>query len=110
MVDWKDETEISWNNGFEAGYVLGTCQGATEKYMNAVRWHRGEPKTDLRHCIIVLKGGGRVKKVCAASYDERRRLFVADDPDVWDGSNHFTADAVALYGTFDLPKVVVPEV
>lgn len=110
-MDWKTASEEAWKNGCEKGYTLGVADGANDKvYRSALKWHRKKPKDDLDHCIVVV-GDGRKKKVFVASYNATKRVFLAEDPDLWDSKIRINAKEAIMWGEFKLPLTIsVPEV
>lgn len=102
-MDWKTASEEAWKNGYEKGYTVGTVDGATEKvYRSALKWHKRKPKDDISHCLVVV-GDGRKKKVFVASYNAMRRVFLAEDPDLWDSKLRISAQDAVLWAEFKLP-------
>lgn len=110
-MDWITASEEAWKNGFDKGYTRGTADAANERgFRSALKWHRKPPKEDMVHCLVVVGKDNRAKQVLVASYDATKRMFLAEDPELWDCKIRINAKDAFLWGEFRLPiSFTVPE-
>lgn len=110
-MDWITASEEAWKNGYEKGYTVGAADGTNEKvFRSALKWHREKPRDDVAHCLVVV-GKDRTKQVFIASYDATKRMFLAEDPELWDCKIRIAAKDAILWAEFKLPIAFgIPEV
>lgn len=77
-MDWKDQSEEAYKNGFERGYTEGLGDKASELLDGAIRWHRKFPLDDARHCFVVYRDVDKVTRVYLATYYAPLKAFSVD--------------------------------
>lgn len=77
-MDWKDQSEAAYKNGFERGYTEGLGDKASELLDGAIRWHKRFPKEDVNHCFVVCRDDDKVTRVYLGRYCAKMNVFALD--------------------------------